>query len=169
VGSVRTDRREYRRTFGHTSGAALVVACIALAAVGVSVARTRSDLRDTRRQLAQSGRHLRLLDADARAAVQQRTDSLAALGRAGALLRKDTAARDRLLEVDRVEYTTLVAAVQSLSQHRDELAADAARARRLDDCLLGASQALNEAAVGDTADLARTLPSAQRRCSAAAP
>jgi len=168
VGSVRTDRREYRRTFRRGWVAALAVACVALAGVTVSVVRTRSDLRDTREQLARSGRRLRLLDGEARSAVLHRTDSLAALGRAGALLRKDTAARDRLLETNRIEYRTLTAALTSLSQHRAELAADATRAQRLDDCLVGASQVLNEAAVGDTFHLAQTLPATQRLCSAAA-
>ena len=165
---MRTDRREYRRTFGRGWVAALVVACVALAAVSVSVVHTRDDLRGTREQVARTANHLTLLDAEVGSAVRHRSASLAALGRAGGLLRKDTAARDRLLETDRIEYLTLVAALHSLSEHRAELAVDAARAQRLDDCLVAASQALNEAAVGDTVHLARSLPSAQRLCSGAA-
>ena len=109
-----------------------------------------------------------MLHARQRDAVAHRTETLAALDHAREVLRTDTEARDTMVATDRVQYGLLGEALQTLSKHKAELAASAAHAKLLDDCLTGASQVLNEAAVGDVEHLASTLPPVQKVCSQAA-
>ena len=127
----------------------------------------RHELHSASDGLTVSEHHLAQLHTQPGRGRAPRRRALAALNTRDAL-RNDTAARDRLRETDRAEYRLLVAALQSLSQHRTELEADAGRAKLLDDCLIGASRVLNEAAVGDTFHLRSTLPAAQRLCTEAA-
>jgi uncharacterized protein YoxC len=168
VGSVRTDRTQSFRIFTRRRVAAFVVALLALAGATVFVVKTRDDLRAARDGLSRSEHNLDVLDARQRDAVTQRTHALEALDRARALLANDTAARERMLETVGAQYGLLTEALQKLSQHQAELAASAAHAKLLDDCLAGASQVLNEAAVGDVVHLASTLPPVQRLCTQAA-
>ena len=153
-----------------TRGRVAAFALLALAFAGATlfVVHTRGDLKAARVGLTKSGANLTRLDAQLHAAVTDRTDALAKLERIREGLRKQTAARDALRDTDRVRYADLAAALATLAQHRTQLAADSARAKLLDDCLIGASQVLNEAAVGDANRLASTLPTAERRCAAAA-
>ena len=141
-----------------------VVAVICAAAATVFVVDTRDDLQDAGADLRTSRAHLSVVRSDLREAVAARADARAALARARELLRADTAARDRLRETNRSEYRLFVAGVALLAAHRTELAASATRAKQLDDCLIGASQALNAAAVGDVVHLAVLLPGAERLC-----
>jgi hypothetical protein len=143
--------------------AALVAVMFALMAT-VFVVRARHDLHDADAGLRTSRAHLAVLRSDLREAVVARTDARVSLEQVRELLRADTAARDRLRATNGSEYRLLVAHVASLAAHRAELAASATRAKRLDDCLIGASQALNAAAVGDVVHLAVLLPRAERLC-----
>jgi hypothetical protein len=165
---VRSDRGESRRIVTRGRVAAFLVASIALAGSTIFYVHGRHELHSASDGLTVSEHHLTQLHAQLRDSVVRRTDELAALAHARDALRNDTAARDRLRETDRAEYRLLAAALQSLSQHRAELEADAGRAKLLDDCLVGASQVLNEAAVGDTYHLRSALPAAQRLCTEAA-
>lgn len=144
-----------------------MLAALALVGATLFVVRTRNDLHSAHAGLAGSEQNLTRLDTQLHDAVARRGAALATLDRVREILRSDTAARDALRTANRAEYQRLAAALASLSAHRTELAATAARAELLDDCLTGASQVLNEAAVADTARLASTLPSAQRRCAEA--
>jgi hypothetical protein len=148
--------------------AAFALAVLALVGAALFVVRTRADLNTARDGLTRSGANLTRLDAQLHAAVADRADAFTKLEGVRDGLRRETASRDALRETDRVRYADLVATLATLTQHRTELTADSARARLLDDCLVGASQVLNEAAVGDTNRLSSTLPSVQRRCAAAA-
>jgi uncharacterized protein involved in exopolysaccharide biosynthesis len=148
--------------------AAVVAALLVLVAATVFVTRTRADLHSARAGITTSEHNLDVLDTDLHTAVAQRTDARTQLAHAQAVLLHDTTARDQLLATNAVQYRLLTTAIATLAQHRSQLAAGAARAKLLDDCLIGASQVLNEAAVGDTAHLASTLPNAQQMCSAAA-
>jgi hypothetical protein len=153
-----------------TRGRALVAlgVVLVLAAVAVFAVHTRDDLRAARDGLDQTQQHLTELDAVEHDAVGTRSDALAALARARAILLVDTNARDQLTEGDRVQLRVLSTALHTLAQHQSELVSGEARAKLLDDCLTGASQVLNEAAVGDVSLLASTLPPVQRLCSQAA-
>ena len=144
-----------------------VIGALTLVGSGLFAVHTRHDLHSTRDALTGSQHNLSTLDAQLHASVTRRGAALATLDRVRAVMRSDTAARDALSAANRAEYRRLTAALASLDAHRSELASTAARARLLDDCLIGASQVLNEAAVADTARLASTLPSAQRRCAEA--
>jgi hypothetical protein len=168
VGSVPRTREVSRRFVTRRHVAALVVAVFLLAGGSVFVVRTRDDFRAARRGLARSEQRLDRLDSQYRDAVAAHTAELAALERTRDTLRADTNARDQLVATSGVEYRLLTEALQSLSRHRAELAAGTAHAKLLDDCLGGASQVLNEAAVGDVEHLASTLPDVQRLCSRAA-
>ena len=151
------------------SGVATCVAvAIALLCAIAFTVHARLDLDSTRHSLARSQQDLTRLDAQVRVAGSQRADAATALAAARRLLTTDTGARDRLRATNRVEYAHLTAALADLARHRAELTANTARAQRLDQCLLVASQLLNEAAVGDTVHLAATLPVAERLCSEAA-
>jgi hypothetical protein len=142
-----------------------VVALVCATAVAV---RTRLDVDSTRRALTDSRERVVHLDAQIRDAQARRTQAAADLAAARATLATDTGTRDRLRETDRLEYARLTAALADLARHRAEVTTDTARAQRLDACLLATSQLLNEAAVGDTAHLGTTLPSAARLCNEAA-
>jgi hypothetical protein len=165
---VRSDRGVSRRIVTRGRVAAFLVASIALAGTTIFFVHGRHELHSASDGLTVSEHHLAQLHTQLRDAVVRRAEELAALEHARDALRNDTAARDRLRETGRAEYRLLVAALQSLSQHRTELEADAGRAKLLDDCLIGASRVLNEAAVGDTFHLRSTLPAAQRLCTEAA-
>jgi hypothetical protein len=143
---------------------------VLLALVGATafIVNARSDLRSARRGLTRSEHNLDVLHAHQKDALAHQSETLAALDHAREVLRTDTEARDALLETDRVQYALLGEALQTLSKHKAELAASAAHATLLDDCLTGASQVLNEAAVGDVEHLASTLPPVQKVCSQAA-
>lgn len=151
------------------SGVATCVAIVVafLSATAFTV-HARLDLDSTRHALTESRRHLVHLDAQVRDSGSRRAQASVELARARAALAADTGARDRLRATDRVEYTKLTAALTDLAQHKAEVATNTARAQRLDACLLVTSQVLNEAAVGDTAHLATTLPGAAQLCSEAA-
>jgi hypothetical protein len=151
------------------SGVATCVAVVvALLCATAFTIHARLDLDSTRHALGASQENLVRLDAHVRDAGVQRAQAAQQLMRARATLASDTGARDRLRETDRVEFTRLNGALADLARHREEIASDTARAQRLDACLLVTSQLLNEAAVGDTAHLATTLPTAERLCSQAA-
>jgi hypothetical protein len=145
-----------------------VVVVLALVAAGVFVVRTRDDLGSTRRGLGRSAQRVAVLHAQQAAAIGRQTQVVAALGRASEALRTDSDARDAMLETDRGQYVLFTRALQTLSKHRIELWVSAVHANLLDDCLTGASQVLNEAAVGDVVHLATTLPPVQALCSQAA-
>jgi hypothetical protein len=148
--------------------AAFAASILVVAAAGVFVVTTRNDFHRTERELAASQHSLAVLGTEQRLAVVRRNATLADLDRARADLATHTAARDELRATGRAEYRRLTAALDTVSAHRAQLAADTERAKRLDDCLVATSQVLNEAAVGDTRRLASTLPGAQRLCAAAA-
>ncbi|HEX4491431.1 MAG TPA: hypothetical protein VH914_09530 [Acidimicrobiia bacterium] len=151
------------------SGVATIVAIVvALLCATVFTVHARLDLDATRHSLAVSRQHVVHLDAQVRDAGSQRAQASVELARARTALAADTSARDRLRATDRVEYASLTAALADLARHREELKENTARAQRLDACLLATSQLLNEAAVGDTAHLATTLPTAAQLCSEAA-
>jgi multidrug resistance efflux pump len=128
----------------------------------------RLDIDSFRHALTDSRGRVVHLDAQIRDARSQRAQAAADLAVARTTLATDTGTRDRLRETDRVEYARLTAALSDLARHRAEVATNTARAQRLDACLLVTSQVLNEAAVGDTAHLATTLPGAAQLCSEAA-
>ena len=141
-----------------------------LALVGATafVIRTRDDLRAARAAHTRSEQNLGVLHARLKDTDAHRTEALAALEHEREVLRTDTEARDTLLGTDRVQYGLLVVALQTLSTHQAQLDASSTHAKLLDDCLTGASQVLNEAAVGDVEHLALTLPPVQQTCSQAA-
>ena len=159
----RSLRFSRRRAVG-----ALIVASLAISGTAVFVVRSRDDLHAARTGLTRSQHHVIELDAIQHRAAVDRTSALAALQRARDVLGTDTRAREHLDSADRAEYALLTSALKTLQQHQAELAAGTARAHRLDDCLVGASQVLNEAAVGDRVHLASTLPQVQQLCNAAA-
>jgi hypothetical protein len=148
----------------------VVTAVLSIAALGatVFVVWSRHELQTTRQDLRDAQHILTRLDAQLRGDTEQRISATAALAAAQAVMQHDTEARDALRGTGRVEYGKLTSALATLVRHRAEVTANSARAERLDRCLLGASQVLNEAAVGDTAHLATTLPVAQRLCTEAA-
>jgi hypothetical protein len=166
VGSVR--KRVSQKPNGARRVAAAVVVVLALVGATIFAVKSRDDLHSARDALARSEHNLDVLHARQNAAVAHRTAALAALDHARELLRTDTEARDTMIATDRVRYGLLGTALQTLSKHKTELAASTARAQLLDNCLTGASQVLNEAAVGDVAHLASTLPTVQKLCSQAA-
>ncbi len=169
MGSVRNPvSRVSPRGFGPRRVAAAVAVVLALAAATIFIVTSRGDLHSARGALARSEHNLDVLHRRQDAAVAHRTAALAALDHARELLRSDTDARDTMIATDRVQYGLLGTALQTLSKHKAELAASAAHAQLLDDCLSGASQVLNEAAVGDVVHLASTLPPVQKLCSQAA-
>lgn len=145
---------------------------VAVAAAGVVVlvsataflVRARQDLHSTQRARSATTERLTTLDSELRTATVRRADETRALATTRALLDEHTSIRDDLRATGRVEYQRLVAALDDLTRRRVAVTADTQRAKRLDDCLLGASQVLNEVAVGDTAHLATTLPVAQQLC-----
>jgi hypothetical protein len=148
--------------------AALIVTSLAISGATVFVVRSRDDLHAAQAGLTRSQHRVIELDAIQHRAAVARSNALAALQRARDALHSDTAAREHLDATDRAEYVVLTAALETLQQHRAELASGTARAHRLDDCLVGASQVLNEAAVGDRVHLASTLPRVQQLCNEAA-
>jgi hypothetical protein len=168
VGSVRIDQEGWQRIFTPARVAAVVVALLVVVAGTLFFVHTHSQLRDTRGRLSLSQDRLARLDVVEQDAVVERAKAFAALQRARDALAADTAARDQLRAADRAELARLSAALKSLSQHQAGLAAGTARAKLLDDCLVGASQVLNEAAVSDVVHLRTTLPPVQLLCSQAA-
>jgi hypothetical protein len=156
------------RPFGPRRGAAAAVVMLAVVAATVFVVKARDDLHAARRGLEQSSHNLDVLHARQDGADARRTEVFAALDRATEGLRTDSEARDTMLETDRAQYVLLSQALQTLSKHKAELWESVVHANLLDDCLTGASQALNEAAVGDVVHLATTLPPVQALCSRAA-
>jgi hypothetical protein len=145
---------------------ALVVVTI-VAAATVFVVNTRADMHEAQAGIATSSRHLSRLQSDIAAAVAARADARTALDHAREVLRADTEARDQLRATNKSEYRILVVSLQTLAANQAQLAVDARRAKLLDECLIGASQALNEAAVGDVVHLVATLPRAERLCAEA--
>ena len=148
--------------------AAFAASVLVLAGATTFVVGTRNDFHSTERALASSQRNLNALDAQQRIAVTAaRRHAGRARPRATGFARTPRPATD-CRATGRDEYRRLTAALDTVSAHRAQLAADTERAKRLDDCLVATSQVLNEAAVGDTHRLASSLPSAQRLCTAAA-
>jgi hypothetical protein len=141
---------------------------VALVCATAFTVHARLDIDSSRHALTDSRGRVVHLDAQIRDARSQRAQAAADLAVARTTLATDTGTRDRLRETDRVEYARLTAALTDLARHRAEVATNTARAQRLDACLLVTSQVLNEAAVGDTAHLATTLPGAAQLCSEAA-
>jgi hypothetical protein len=156
------------RPFGLRRVATVVVVLLALVGASMFIVKARDDLHSARSGLARSEHDLDRLRARQADAVAHRTAALAALDDARETLRTDTEARATMIATDRVQYGLLGKALETLSKHKAQLAASAARAALLDDCLTGASQVLNEAAVGDVEHLATTLPPVQKVCSQAA-
>jgi hypothetical protein len=167
VGSVRNNPMG-PRPLGRRRVAAVVAVVLALAAATTFVVKTRSDLHSARSGLRRSEHNVSVLHTRENDAIAHRTAALTALDQARETLRSDTAARDAMRETDRAQYALLGRALQTLSQHKAELAKSATHAALLDTCLAGASQVLNEAAVGDVVHLASTLPPVQKVCSQAA-
>jgi hypothetical protein len=167
VGSVRSKPLGFRPV-GRRPVAAALVLSLALVAATVFVVKARADLHAAHGGLQRSSHNLDVLHGRQTAATARRTEVLDALDRATEALSTDSRARDTMLQTDRTQYILLARALQTLSKHRVELWASAVHANQLDDCLTGASQALNEAAVGDVVHLAATLPPVQALCSEAA-
>jgi hypothetical protein len=169
-GAVQSTRD---RTGAILTPARALVAFVALVAVfiitvaAVFVVRTRDDLNTASAGLAESRQHLARLDTELLDAAVARSEAEAALEHAREVLRADTGARDQLRATSRTEYGLLIAALQTLFEHRAQLEGGAARAKLLDECLTSASQVLNEAAVGDLGHLAAALPRAERLCARA--
>lgn len=156
-------RRILTRTRLLVAVAALVVFVVAT----VFVVQTRDDLHAANRGLVASRHHQSQLRVALNAAVLARTEATVALEHAREVLRADTASRDQLRETGRSEFQLLTLAIENLAQQQAALAAGTARAKRLDECLIAASQALNQAAVGDVVHLAITLPHSERLCAVA--
>jgi hypothetical protein len=168
VGSVPIDGKGVQRIFTPGRVAAALLALLVVIGGTLFFVHTHGQLRDTRDALDLSQDRLNRLDVVEHGAVADRAQAFAALQRARDALAADTAARDRLRATDRAELSRLNASLTSLAQHQRDLAAGTARAKLLDDCLIGASQVLNEAAVGDIVHLRSTLPPVQQLCSQAA-
>jgi len=156
-----------QRTSNRTRMFIAVGAVLALVAATVFVVHARDERNEASRNLARSRLHLTQLDRALHEAVSARRDALAALDNAREVLRADIAARDSVRRTNGIEYGTLIAATRTLAAHQAQLAAGTQRAALLDQCLIGASQALNEAAVGDLVHLRSTLPRAEQICAQA--
>lgn len=156
-----------QRTRNGTRKLVALAVVLIVAVATVFVVHARDERRTASRDLATSRHHLAQLNSALREAVTARRDALTALDNARETLRADTGARDRLRETDGIEYGALANATRTLADHHAQLAAATRRAKLLDACLIGASQALNEAAVGDVVHLRETLPRAELLCAQA--
>ncbi len=142
----------------------LIVVVLSLGGAAAYALRVRSDLHATRRALTTSRAKRAALTTAQHTASDEQVDALVALADAHTRLDADTATRDKLRSDGRTTYAKLEATLQTLLTHQSDLAEGTRRAQLLDECVVGASQVLNEVSVGDVAHLEATLPAVEKIC-----